>query len=120
MKINKGYRFKIEIIKSMNGTIKQFEPVFTSETDFIERAIKSYLWLIYNSHKYNLSEYKDELNKKIEDLKKTEEYKKGEKQIRDSLEVCTENNLRDEMLPKEHNCVPMAHVYDRETEKRLD
>jgi hypothetical protein len=114
----KGYQFKIEIIKSMNSTIEKYKPLFRSETDFIERAIKSYLWLLY--HKHNLSEYESRLNKEMEDLKKTEKYKKGGKQIRDSLEVCTENNLRNEMLPKEYNCVPMAHVYDRETGKRLD
>lgn len=108
MKMNKGYRFQVEIIKLMDSTIEKYKPLFRSETDFIERAIKSYLWLLY--HKHNLSEYKNKLNKEIENLKKTEEYKKGGKQARVILEYCTEENLKGEMLPEEDDCVPMATV----------
>ena len=116
-KILKNYYFDYVIIGSMDTTIEKFKPLFKNKTDFVECAIKHYLYFL---DRQNPSEYKDRLNKKMEALKKTEEYKKAGKDIRAILEICTEKNLKDEMFPEIHNRVPAAHLYDRETGERID
>jgi len=113
-KILKNYYLDYELTSLMDSTIEKFKPLFQSKTDFVEHAIKSYLWLLYNKHilsEKNFSEYKNKLNKEMEALKKTEEYKKGGKTIRLILEICMKDGLRNEILPEEHKPAPMAKFF---------
>jgi len=100
----------------MDSTIEKFKPLHKNKTDFVECAIKHYLHFL--NLKCNSSEYRNKLNKKMKELKNTEEYKNAGKQTRNILEYTVEKNLRYEIFPEIKNIVPAAPLYNRETGER--